>query len=88
MPTAPAPRILRRPAVTETYGIGRSTIYDLCAAGLLPRPVRISARSTGWLADELGAVFTARVAGKTDDEIRALVARLHAARTAEPASAA
>ncbi|MFO1360559.1 helix-turn-helix transcriptional regulator [Plasticicumulans sp.] len=88
MPTAPAPRILRRPAVTETYGIGRSTIYELAATGLLPRPVRLTARATGWPAAELEQVFAARVAGKTDDEIRALVQRLHAARQAEPASAA
>ncbi|MBS0338346.1 MAG: AlpA family phage regulatory protein [Proteobacteria bacterium] len=79
---ATAPRILRRPDVTATYGLGRSTIYELAAAGLLPRPVRIGARATGWPAEELEQVFRARVAGADEAAVRALVAELHAARTA------
>lgn len=88
MPSAATPRrILRRPDVSAVYGIARSTIYELAAAGLFPRPVRLTARATGWPAEELDAVFRARIAGATDDAVRELVARLHAERTAGASAA-
>jgi prophage regulatory protein len=34
----------------------------------------------GWPASEVSAINTARIAGKTDDEIRVLVVKLEAAR--------
>lgn len=36
----------------------------------------------GWPACEVDALIVARIAGKTDEEIRALVAKLEAARNA------
>ena len=36
----------------------------------------LGARAVGWPAGEVSAVNAARIAGRTDDEIRALVARL------------
>jgi prophage regulatory protein len=50
--------------------------------GLFTPPVPIGARAVGWPADELAALNAARIAGKSDDEIRALVAKLEAARKA------
>jgi prophage regulatory protein len=36
----------------------------------------------GWPSPEVDALLSARIAGKSEDEIRALVDRLHAARKA------
>lgn len=74
------PRFLRRHAVTETYGIGRSTIFDHVRDGLLPPSVRLGPRATGWPAGELERIFAARAAGAGDEAVRQLVAALVAAR--------
>jgi prophage regulatory protein len=50
--------------------------------GLFTHPVQIGLRAVGWPATELAMLNAARIAGKTDDEIRALVAKLEAARKA------
>jgi prophage regulatory protein len=44
--------------------------------------VKLGPRSVGWPSSEVGAINAARVAGWTDDEIRALVTQLHRARAA------
>lgn len=72
--------ILRLPAVKEKTGNSRSTIYKRIKDGLFPRPVKIGPRSGGWPAYEVDALNAARIAGKTDHEIRALVVKLEAAR--------
>jgi prophage regulatory protein len=72
--------ILRLPAVKAETGYSRSTIYLRISQGLWPRPVSLGPRSVGWPANEVAAINSARIAGKADDEIRSLVARLHAAR--------
>ena len=38
-------------------------------------------RAVGWPSDEVEAINAARIAGKTDDEVRVLVTKLEAART-------
>lgn len=74
--------ILRRKQVQAQTGYSRSTIYLRVAQGLLPKPVRLGARAVGWPADEVEAVNCARIAGRRDEAIRALVASLEAARGA------
>jgi prophage regulatory protein len=80
--------ILRMPAVkAETGHSSHASIYGAIHAGLFTHPVAIGQRSVGWPSDEVAAINAARIAGKTDDEIRALVNQLHAARcvgTGEP----
>ena len=68
--------ILRRKQVQAESGYPRSTLYLRIAQGLWPKPVSLGARAVGWPAGEVSAVNAARIAGKTDDEIRALVVRL------------
>ena len=58
-----------------------ASIYNLIREGLLTKPVSIGQRSVGWPDDEVRALCAARIAGKTDDEIRELVSRLHLKRT-------
>lgn len=72
--------ILRLPAVKAETGASRSTIYLRIQQGLWPKPVRLGPRSVGWPAGEVTAINAARIAGMTDDEIRALVIRLETAR--------
>lgn len=72
--------ILRLPAVKSESGLSRSTIYLRITQGLWTKPVSLGARAVGWPSCEIEALNTARIAGKTDEEIRALVAKLEAAR--------
>jgi prophage regulatory protein len=72
--------ILRIPAVKSDSGLSRSTIYLRIAQGLWTKPVSLGARAVGWPSDEVETINEARIAGKTDDEIRTLVAKLEAAR--------
>ena len=72
--------ILRLPAVKSACGLSRSTVYLRISQGLWPKPVSLGARAVGWPAGEIAALNAARIAGKTDNEIRVLVAMLEAAR--------
>lgn len=72
--------ILRLPAVLRERGRSRSAHYMDIQQGLFTPPVPIGARAVGWPADELAALNAARIAGKSDNEIRALVVKLEAAR--------
>ena len=72
--------ILRLPAVKSESGLSRSTIYLRISQGLWTKPVPLGARAVGWPSDEVAAINAARIAGKKDDEIRALVEKLEADR--------
>jgi prophage regulatory protein len=72
--------ILRRKQVEAETGYSRSTIYLRISQGLWVRPVALGARAVGWPAREVWALNTARIAGKSEAEIRALVKQLVAAR--------
>lgn len=72
--------ILRLPAVKAETGISRSTLYLRVSQGLWPKPVRLGLRAVGWPSDEVAAINAARIAGKSDDEIRELVLKLEASR--------
>jgi prophage regulatory protein len=47
---------------------------------LWTKQVNLGTRCVGWPAGEVSALNAARIAGKSDDEIRALVVKLEAAR--------
>jgi prophage regulatory protein len=72
--------ILRLPAVKAQSGLSRSTVYLRISQGLWPKPVSLGARAVGWPAAEIAAVIAARIAGKSDEEVRHLVAKLEASR--------
>lgn len=74
--------ILRLPAVLRDRGRSRSAHYLDIQQGLFTHPVRIGLRSVGWPTTEVATINAARIAGKSDHEIRDLVAKLEAARTA------
>jgi len=69
------------PTVKLESGLSRSTIYLRVSQGLWTKPVSLGARAVGWPSDEIDTLNAARIAGKSDDEIRELVCKLEAART-------
>ena len=74
--------IFRMPAVkAETGHRSHASIYNAIKAGLFTKPVQIGQRSVGWPSDEVQAINAARIAGKSETEIRELVKVLHAKRT-------
>ena len=74
-------QLLRCPSVVAHTGRSRSALYQDIADGLFMPPIKCGRQSSGWPDNEVDAVVRARIAGKTDEEIRALVARLVAARS-------
>lgn len=78
-------KILRLPAIKDGTGYSRSTIYNRIAQGLWPKAVSLGDRSIGWPESELIAMNAARIAGKTNTELQALVTKLEADR--KPAGA-
>ena len=74
--------ILRLPSVLRERGRSRSAHYLDIQQGLFTRPVLIGQRAVGWPADEVAALNAARIAGKSEEEVRALVAELETARKA------
>lgn len=72
--------IFRLPAIKIRYGAPRSTVYHRISQGLWTKPVRLGSRSVGWPDYECDAIASARIAGQSDDQIRALVAQLEADR--------
>ncbi|MDJ0711291.1 MAG: AlpA family phage regulatory protein [Woeseiaceae bacterium] len=75
-------KILRLPAVVTQCGLSRSTIYSRISDGLWPKGVNLGPRAVGWPLNEVIALNNARIAGKSDEKIRALVAKIEATRKA------
>lgn len=78
--------ILREKEARAPFSYPYSTFQRHVAEGIFTKPVKLGARSSGWPQSEVMAIHAARIAGQTDDEIRALVVRLHEARKAAPAA--
>jgi prophage regulatory protein len=74
--------ILRLPDVKKRRGHrSDASVYNEIKAGLFTTGVAIGQRAKGWPDYEVDAINAARVAGKSDAEIRLLVNLLHAKRT-------
>lgn len=55
-------RVLRLMEVERATGLRRSSIYERMSAGTFPRPIKLAARSVGWLATEVEAWVHERIA--------------------------
>lgn len=76
-------RIVRIAKVRADSGYSSDTsVYSNVRTGLFTVPVRIGQRAVGWPEHEVEAINAARIAGRTDDQIRELVDQLHQARMA------
>ena len=74
--------LLRLPAVMSATGQARSTLYLRIKQRLMTPPVKLGERCAAWPAHEVAAINTARIAGKSDEQIRELVTQLEQQRTA------
>lgn len=74
--------LLRKPVVFGAMGWGNSTGYQKIKDGLFVEPVKTGPMTSVWPDNEVAKLQAAYIAGKSKDEIRALVAELHAARKA------
>lgn len=73
--------LMRTAAVRAVTGYCESAFYAKVADGLMTRPIKINSRATALPVREVEAINAARIRGASDDEIKALVAQLHADRT-------
>lgn len=76
-------RILRLSEVLERFGKKQTAVRDAIAAGLFPSFVQLGGRCIGLPEHELEQIIRARIAGLPDADIRKLVDRIHADRTAD-----
>jgi prophage regulatory protein len=74
------PRLLKLPATCDVSGFRPTTVYGEVKKGTFPPPIKLTSRSSAWVEYEVAEVNRARIAGKSAEEIRALVSRLVAAR--------
>ncbi|MDD5460331.1 MAG: AlpA family phage regulatory protein [Methylococcales bacterium] len=73
-------QLLRLPVVKQVTGYSGTTIYRNIQKGLFVRAVKIGGDRSAWPENEIDALNRARIAGKSDNEIRELVVALEAAR--------
>jgi len=77
--------ILRLPEVKRVLGHrADASVYKAISTGLFTKGVAIGQRARGWPDYEAQSIAAARIAGKSDDEIRELVKVLHTKRTQIP----
>lgn len=72
--------LIRLPQTMALTGDRRSTLYLKVQKGLLPKPIRLGTRTIAWVQSEIEAINRARIAGKSEDEIRQLVKNLEQSR--------
>lgn len=65
----------RKPRVLEVTGKKRAKLQNDIKAGTFPPPIK-DGRSSCWASTEVGIVNAARIAGRSDAEIKELVAGL------------
>lgn len=61
-------KIIRRPELERVTGLPHSSIYEMIAKGEFPRPIRLSGRAVGWLANEVIEWQQSRVAARVTRE--------------------
>lgn len=61
--------VLRRIQVESVTGLPRSSLYEMMAKGLFPRPIRLGARSVGWLESEVAEWVKVRVAERASSSM-------------------
>jgi prophage regulatory protein len=73
-------KLIKLPQVLALTAKSRTGHYADIKDGLMTPPVRLSIHSVAWPEQEITAINSARIAGKSNEEIRALVRDLVAAR--------
>jgi prophage regulatory protein len=63
-PAMQSSKILRLPDVLALTGLGRDSIYRLAKRGEFPRPLKLSARASGWVESEVSEFIERRRAAR------------------------
>lgn len=74
--------LLRLPSVMTATGYSRSTLYLRVKQRLMTPPVKLGERCAAWPSQEIAAINAARIAGKSNEQIRELVTLLEQQRSA------
>ena len=69
-------RLMHPRDVLSARARSRTAHYRDIQDGLFPKPILVGQRRTAWPESEVAAINAARIARKSDDEIRALVRAL------------
>lgn len=80
--TNTTPKILRMKQIRAQFNIPPSTIYDHIERGIFMRPIKFGERISRWLESECVAIMSARIAGKSETDIKDLVQSLENQRVA------
>jgi prophage regulatory protein len=73
-------KLLPTPEILDRHLFGPSTLYQQIRDGVFTPPVRVGAKKSAWPEEESDAILRARIAGCTDEELRAIVQKLIADR--------
>jgi len=77
--------IERRVDVLSRLKIGKTSLQDRINSDIFPPPIKLGgARAVGWFQHETTAMLSAMAAGRTKDEIKALVTSIVEARNGMP----
>lgn len=69
-------KVLRKVDTIKQVGLSKTSLFELAKEGLFPPLIKIGPRAAGYLEHEVTAVVAARAAGRSEDEIKALVEHL------------
>jgi prophage regulatory protein len=65
-PESSKKKLIRLPVVLARVGYRRSMIYVLIRAGKFPRPVKLGARASAWVEEEIDEWINSRVSASKD----------------------
>jgi prophage regulatory protein len=74
-------QIIKLSDVLQVYPNSKSTIYNQIKENLFPSQIQLGSRSVGFISSEVEALIQARITGKSDKEIKALLIDLKTKRS-------
>ncbi|MCB1936736.1 MAG: transcriptional regulator [Nitrosomonas sp.] len=77
-------QLIKNTEARSSLGVGNTTFYEQLNAGLITPAVKLGVHSVAWPKHEIQAIVAARIAGKSDDQIKELVKQLVADRAKLP----
>jgi prophage regulatory protein len=80
-------QLIKNAEARSSLGVGNTTFYEQLNAGLITPAVKLGVHSVAWPKHEIQAIVAARIAGQSDDQIKALVKQLFEDRQKLPALA-
>jgi prophage regulatory protein len=69
-------KIVKQPSLLEQFAFSKSTLFSQIKKGLMPSSILLGDRAVGYLQHELDGVLSARIAGQSNEQIKALVKSL------------